>query len=554
MSALNYGPNVLKQFINNSFHDKEPWQIVSITMTSVLTCVWLWNFLNQDESLTSRTKKMAFRLCRKIPYISKKIDAELGKITDKFDKDAEERFKSLPFFTNLPSDGMKEEEIMNLIKDYLSIGKFHWKEGFVSGAVYFDPENMLNLLSKVYATTSYTNPLHPEVFPGICKMEAEVVRISANLFHGGPESCGCMTTGGTESILMACKAFRDYGKNVKGIKKPRMVIPRTAHPAFEKSAKYLGISIYYVSTDPITTCVSISEMEKAINRNTIMLVGSVPTYPYGVMDDIKSIASLGVKYDIPVHVDCCLGGFLLAFMPEAGFELPPFDFRVPGVTSISADTHKYAYCPKGSSIILYSHPKYRHEQYCITTDWPGGIYGSPTVAGSRPGGVIATCWATLMHLGKNEYIKATKRVIESTKYIEEELRKVNGIFIFGKPVTSVIAVGSNDFHVFCLVEKLNDKGWSVNPLQFPHGFHICVTHVHTQDGVAKRFVDDVKEAVTEILKDPKMDVQGKMAMYGMSQSIPDRSIVGDFTRFFLDTMYYTPKSVVTSTLNGIKNQ
>lgn len=552
MSTLYYGPTVLKQFINTQFQNKEPWQIVSITMTTVLTFVWLWDFLNQDESLMSRTKKFVFRVCRKIPYISNQIDKELGKVADKFDKDAEDRFKSLPFFTQLPLDGLKEEEIINLTKEYLDNAQYDWKEGFVSGAVYYNPQELLSLLGKVYATTSYTNPLHPEVFPGICKMEAEVVRISANLFHGSPESCGTMTTGGTESILMACKAFRDYGRNVKGIKKPRMVIPRTAHPAFEKAANYLGISIRYVSTDPITTGVSITEMEKAINWNTVMLVGSVPNYPYGTMDDIKSIASLGVKYDIPVHVDCCLGGFLLAFMPEAGYELPPFDFRVPGVTSISADTHKYAYCPKGSSVILYSHPKYRHEQYCITTDWPGGIYGSPTVGGSRAGGVIATCWATLMHLGKNEYIKNTKSVVKTAKYIEEELRKVNGIFIFGKPVTSVIAIGSNDFHVFRLIEKLNGNGWCVNPLQFPPGLHICVTHVHTQDGVAERFVDDVKEAVTEILKDPKMEVQGKMAMYGMSQGIPDRSIVGDFTRFFLDAMYYTPKSDATTTLNGIK--
>ena len=164
----------------------------------------------------------------------------------------------------------------------------------------------------------------------------------------------------------------------------------------------------------------IAAMERAINRNTVMLVGSAPNFPYGTMDDIEAIAALGRKYNIPVHVDACLGGFLIVFMKRAGYPVRPFDFSIPGVTSISADTHKYGFTPKGSSVILYSEKVYRHYQYTVTTEWPGGVYGSPTVNGSRAGGIIAATWATMMNFGLDGYVEATKRIIDTTRYIEQE--------------------------------------------------------------------------------------------------------------------------------------
>lgn len=199
------------------------------------------------------------------------------------------------------------------------------------------------------------------------------------------------------------------------------------------------------------------------------LVGSTPNYPYGTMDDIEEISKLGEKYNIPVHVDACLGGFLIAFMKYAGYHLPPFDFSLKGVTSISADTHKYGYAPKGSSVILYSDGKYLRHQFTVTTDWPGSVYGSPTVNGSRAGGIIAACWATLLYYGMNGYVENTKAVIDTSKYIEREVRKINGIYVFGTPVTSVVAMGSNDFDIFRLSDALCKKGWNLNNLQFPSG-------------------------------------------------------------------------------------
>ncbi|XP_076241348.1 sphingosine-1-phosphate lyase [Calliopsis andreniformis] len=535
------GTHCMKEFLNNHFQGKEPWQIVTITSTTVLATVWLWNFIFQDESLIERGKKQIFRLRNYIPAIRDRVNKELDEINATFQRDALERMKDVPFVVRLPNNGLEPNEVLEKVKQCVQLGEYDWKNGKVSGAVYRVDTALLQLMGDIYGIASYTNPLHPDVFPGICKLEAEVVRIACNLFHGDENSCGTMTTGGTESILLACKAYRDYARHVKGIKYPDMVIPVTAHSAFDKAAQYLKIKVRLVPVNPHSYTVSIKDMKRAITRNTIMLVGSTPNFPYGTMDNIEAISELGVKYNIPVHVDACLGGFLLCFMPDAGFHAAPFDFKLPGVTSISADTHKYGYAPKGSSIILYRSKQYRHHQYTISTDWPGGIYGSPTVNGSRAGGIIASCWATLMYFGHFEYVVATKKIIETTKYITQRLRKMDGIFIFGTPATSVIALGSNDFHIYRLSEALNAKGWNLNTLQFPCGIHICVTYVHTQPGVADQFLDDVRTELDKILETPETIAEGKLAIYGMSQSIPDRSIVSDFTRCFLDSMYYIPE-------------
>ncbi|KAK9498779.1 hypothetical protein O3M35_003340 [Rhynocoris fuscipes] len=551
MSVIQFNlPYAVSQGINERLSNVSPLKLISITASTVLAGVWIWDFIFQPESVYSRTKKYAFKLARKIPCVARKIDKEMQDITKGFEKDVTHRCKSVPFNLTLNTKGKNKEEIIKEVSENLNLGNFDWKNGFVSGTVYYYSEDLIDVLTKVYGLASYTNPLHPDVFPGVNKMEAEVVRIVLNLFHGGPDSCGIMTSGGTESILMACKAYRDYAREEKGITNPEMILPRTAHPAFEKGAHYFGIQIKYIPVDSSSTQAIIKKVRKAISSRTIMIVGSVPNYPYGTMDDMEALAALGLKYNIPVHADCCLGGFLTAFMPAAGYNLPPFDFSLPGITSISVDTHKYGFAPKGSSLILYSHSKYRHAQYCVTTDWPGGIYGSPAVSGSRAGGIIAACWATLMYFGMEGYVESTRKIIKVTKYIEEELRKVEGIFIFGQPVTSVIALGSNNFHIYRLSEQLNDRGWNLNPLQFPSGIHLCVTHIHTQDGVADHFLNDVKEVVKELLKTPDVKVEGKMAVYGMSHKIPDRTIVADFTRLYIDSMYYTPKDELKKITNG----
>ncbi|XP_066582338.1 sphingosine-1-phosphate lyase isoform X2 [Prorops nasuta] len=540
LNMVLYYSGGLKGVVNNFFQDKEPWQIVTITTTTVLTSVWLWNFIVQQESIFERGMKQIYKLARYIPSMRDKINQGLSNVSEGFKKDALKRLQNTPFIIELPKEGLSPDEVIQKVTVAVDLGDYDWKSGRVSGTVYKKDVNLVNLMSNVYAVASYTNPLHPDVFPGVCKMEAEVVRVACKLFHGDKESCGTMTTGGTESILLVCKAYRDYARDVKGIKYPELVMPVTAHSAFDKAAQFLNIKVRTVRVNPNSYTVCIKSLRKAISSNTIMLVGSTPNYPYGTMDNIEAIAEIGLKYNIPVHVDACLGGFLICFMPNAGFKVPPFDFSLPGVTSISADTHKYGYAPKGSSIIMYREKKYRHYQYTVTTDWPGGIYGSPTVNGSRAGGIIAACWATLMYFGYDGYLQATKKVIETSRYIEQELRKLDSLYIFGTPATSVIALGSKQFSIYRLLEGLNKKGWNLNPLQFPCAIHICVTHIHTEPGVANQFLNDFRAELDKILKNPNEECGGMMAIYGTSQSIPDRTIVGDLTKLFLDSLYDTP--------------
>nr|CAG4638413.1 EOG090X051L [Cyclestheria hislopi] len=368
-------------------------------------------------------------------------------------------------------------------------------------------------------------------------MEAEVVQMVIQMFNGGPNTCGTMTSGGTESILMACKAYRDYAREVRGIRHPEILCAVSAHAAFEKAAQLFRMGIVFVPVDPKTFKADVKAMKRAITRNTCMLVASAPGFPHGIIDPVEEIAALGKKYNIPVHVDACLGGFVIAFMEEAGYRLPPFDFRVDGVTSISADTHKYGYVPKGSSVVMYSDPIYRHHQFFVITDWPGGIYGSPTIAGSRPGSLIAVCWASMMYYGRQGYVEATKKIVETHKYIENELRKIDGIYILGNPDACVVAMNSKVFNIYRLSDAMTKKGWSLSPLQFPSSIHICVTYLHTKDGVAQKFIKDIQDTVREIMKDPQAKAGGTAAIYGLAQSIPDRSMVTDVIRTFLDTIY-----------------
>lgn len=283
--------------------------------------------------------------------------------------------------------------------------------------------------------------------------------------------------------------------------------------------------------------VNLKAMARAISSNTVVLVASAPQFPHGIIDPIEPIARLALKHGVGVHVDCCLGGFILPFMESAGYRLDPFDFRVKGVTSISADTHKYGYTPKGTSVLMYSSKQLRHNQYFVDPNWEGGIYATATIGGSRPGCLIATTWATLLYMGMDGYVDATRRIVDTTRYILKELGGVPGIHIMGKPQAMVFAIGSADFNVFRLAPPMRQRGWSLNVLQYPASIHLCVTMVHTQPGVADRFVHDVKECVKELMRDPKAKATGDAAMYGMAASVPDRSVISELANEYLDLMY-----------------
>ncbi|XP_051504453.1 sphingosine-1-phosphate lyase 1-like isoform X2 [Myxocyprinus asiaticus] len=527
-----------RRYVNSQCAGLEPWQIIGTTLLSTLGAVWLKGFLFQQQSLTSRVKKQFFKLIRKIPFVGATIQSQLNKALDDMSLSLCTLKEGMSYTKQLPAQGLNHKQLLDKIREYETLSEVDWAKGKVSGAVYWGDEKLTDLLVKVYGDFAWTNPLHPDLFPGVRKMEAEVVRMTCALFNGGPNSCGTVTSGGTESILMACKAYRDMAHE-RGIKHPEIIAPVSVHAAFDKAAHYFGMKLIHIALDKKTMKVDVKAMRRAISKNTAMLVCSAPQFPHGIMDPVGEVAKLAVKYNIPFHVDACLGGFLIVFMQKAGYKLDPFDFRVKGVTSISADTHKYGYAPKGSSVVLYCDRKYRHYQYFVAPDWQGGIYASPSMAGSRPGGIIAACWATMMHMGENGYVEATKKIIETAHKIKTGIRKVEGVFVFGDPEVSVVALGSNVFDIFRLSNALTSKGWNLNTLQFPSSIHICVTMLHTQPGVAEQFINDVKKEVAIIMKNPNEKTTGMGAIYGMAQSIPDRSMVTEVSQGFLDCLYST---------------
>ncbi|CAG6017833.1 unnamed protein product [Menidia menidia] len=547
-----------RRHVNSRCSGLEPWQIIGATVLTTLGAVWVKGLLFQQESnpltrLTSRIKKKCFRLIRKIPFVGRTIQGQLNKALDDMSLSLCTLKEGMSYTKELPPKGLAQSQVMEKIKEYetlMLMFQFSWEKGCVSGAVYWGDESLTKLLVKVYGDFAWSNPLHPDIFPGVRKMEAEVVRMSCALFNGGPNSCGTVTSGGTESILMACKAYRDMAYE-RGVKYPEILAPVSVHAAFDKAAHYFGMKLVHIPLDKKTMKVDVKAMKRAINKNTAMLVCSAPQFPHGIMDPVEEVGKLALRYNLPLHVDACLGGFLIVFMAKAGYTLAPFDFRVKGVTSISADTHKYGYAPKGSSVILYSDKKYRQYQYFVAPDWQGGIYASPSVAGSRPGGIIAACWATMMHMGVNGYVDATRKIISTSRKIKTELQKIKGMFVFGDPEVSVVAIGSDVFDIFRLSNALTTKGWNLNTLQYPSSIHICCTLLHTQKGVAERFISDIKEQVAIIMKNPKEKTTGMGAIYGMAQSIPDRSMVTEISRGFLDCLYSTevPKSN-TSHMNG----
>eukprot|EP00095_Tigriopus_kingsejongensis_P001686 maker-scaffold1658_size31987-snap-gene-0.8 protein:Tk01686 transcript:maker-scaffold1658_size31987-snap-gene-0.8-mRNA-1 annotation:"sphingosine-1-phosphate lyase 1 isoform x1" len=531
--------DLVKLAINGQCSNLEPWEIVARTTALSLAAAFLYAQYQHKTPFSRRVKKWFFRQVRKVPMVRSKVESELAKLKENFEDELLSPSKDLADHSRLPNVGMKGDELLALTRTYMAVGDFDWTKGTQSGTVYNGDDKLTALMTEVYGMAAWSNPLHPDSFPGLRQMEAEIVRITCRLFSGGPDSCGTVTSGGTESIVLACKAYRDYARNVKGIEHPVIVAPITAHAAFDKAADLLDITICHVPVDPVTQRVSVKAMRRAISSRTCMLVGSAPQFSHGSIDDIAAIGQLGLEYDIPVHVDACLGGFLIVFMRQAGFDVRPFDFNVPGVCSISADTHKYGYAPKGSSVILYSKPIFRHHQWFTCPDWPGGVYATATIGGSRAGGIIAACWASLMYHGMDGYVDCTRKIINTTRYIAAQLCKVKGVKLIGEPDVSVVALGSDDFNIYALSDAMKTRGWNLNALQFPSSIHLCCTMLHTQEGVADRFVKDVTELTAMILANPEEHKGGSAAIYGMAQSLPDRNLVNEITWIYLDSLYVT---------------
>jgi sphinganine-1-phosphate aldolase len=395
----------------------------------------------------------------------------------------------------LPRTGLPAADLLAGMRD-LRDHDVKWHEGKSWALVYHAGDALTDLLKEAYTLFFSENALNPMAFPSLKKLEAEVVSMTAGLLGGQSETVGNMTSGGTESILMAVKTARDWARaNKPAITAPEMVLPETAHPAFDKAAHYFCVKPVHT---PIRSDfrADVAAAKAAMSPNTILMVGSAPSYPQGVVDPVVDLARIALEHDIPFHVDACVGGFMLPFIRKLGYPVPDFDFRVPGVTSISVDLHKYAYAAKGASVILYRNQDLRRYQFFVYTDWSGGIYPSPTMAGTRPGGAIAAAWAVMNHLGEEGYLAIADTVMRATSKLREGIAAIDGVKVLGDPTMSVLAIGSDDLNVYEVGDELTLRGWHFDRQQFPPSLHLTVTHAQAQ--VADRFLEDLAQAVGQV--------------------------------------------------------
>ena len=330
------------------------------------------------------------------------------------------------------------------------------------------------------------------------------------------------------------KTYRDWARDQKGITAPEMVAPTTAHAAFDKACQYFGIKMNRIPVGADFRA-DLHATQAAINPNTIVLIGSAPPFPHGLVDPIEELSELARQHDIGFHTDACLGGFLLPWAEKLGYPVPPFDFRLPGVTSISADTHKYGYAAKGTSVVLYRGRELRRYQYYVTTDWPGGLYFSPTLAGSRPGGLIAACWAAMVSMGEQGYLEAARGILAAADLIKQGIRSIPELRLLGDPLFT-LAFTSDVLDIYAVADVMEKKGWSLNGLQMPPALHIAVTRRHAQPGTAERFVEDLREAVGTVKAHPEM--QGFFTpVYGMTANLYLQGAVQEFLKGVLDMVF-----------------
>lgn len=453
-------------------------------------------------------------------------------------------------YLSLPKEGWQEDAVRGELEKLATMDHTRWEDGYVSGAVYHGEDELLKLQTEAYGKFTVANPIHPDVFPGVRKMEAEVVAMVLSLFNAPPGAAGVSTSGGTESILMACLSARQKAYCERGVTEPEMILPDTAHTAFRKACEYFKIKMHLVACPAPAYQVDVRRVARLINSNTILLVGSAPNFPHGIIDDIAALSKLALKKRLPLHVDCCLGSFLVPFLDKAGFETESFDFRLKGVTSISCDTHKYGFAPKGNSTVLYRTAELRTYQYFVSPDWSGGVYASPGVAGSRPGALIAGCWASMMSVGEAGYLDACVQIVGSAKKLAERITTSPALSaeleILGRPLVSVIAFQARNLNIYDIADAMTDKGWHLNALQNPPAMHIAVTLPITK--VWERLAADL-EAVVEAEKEKERVrlVEGKgakgkavgdsAALYGVAGSLPNKSVVVDLATGFLDLLY-----------------
>lgn len=434
----------------------------------------------------------------------------------------------------LPKKGTPKSELFAKMDEARGTDT-NWKAARLFGFVYRTDDDVHEVGKEAYAKFITENGLSPFAFPSLLKFETDVVSMTAKMLHGGEDAVGNLTSGGSESLLMAVKAAREWSRATKPeIKEPEMVVVNTVHPGWDKAAHYLGLKIVHV---PVAADFrsDVAAMRAACTANTVMLVCSAPTYPHGVVDRIDELGKLAQEKNLWLHVDACLGGFVLPFAEKLGYDIPLWDFRVPGVTSISADVHKYGYAPKGASTILYRNDTYRLYQYFAYAEWAGGVYGTPTMLGARPGGAYAGAWAVMNYLGEEGYLRLVRKMMDATKKFQAAVKAIPELKIIGDPHASIFAIGSDVINIYALGDAMKKRNWHMEGQQFPPALHVTMSPGHAD--VIDEVIKDLNEAMVEARGAGEAALSESAAMYGMMSSLPDRSMAKELALQYLNGIY-----------------
>ena len=435
---------------------------------------------------------------------------------------------------NIPEQGRDAADVLAEL-DARHTGDTDWRGGRVFSLVYHASEAHEHLLHEAHAKYASANLLNPMAFKSLKRMETEIVEMVGRLFHCAG-AVGAVTSGGTESILCAVAAYRDRArKKWPWIRRPQLVVPTTIHPAFDKAAHYFGVELVKVPVGADFRA-DVPAMARAIGRRTIGLVASAPQYPHGVVDPIGELGELAQRKRLPLHVDACVGGFVLPWLERLGRNIPFWDFRVPGVTSISADLHKYGYAANGASLLLWRSMDDMRHQIFVATDFPGGIYASPTLLGTRPGGPVAAAWAALQTLGASGYLELARAAIDAADALRAGIARIPGLTVIHGDATIVAYQGEN---LYAVADRLEARGWSCDRQHRPASIHLTVTANHAP--IVDRYLADLREAVAEVRANPALAKTGSAPMYGMAAKLPVRFLVASQVRKVIAGLYGGPQ-------------
>jgi sphinganine-1-phosphate aldolase len=382
----------------------------------------------------------------------------------------------------MPAVGLSAEEIAEQLESHRA-ADLKWRSGKVFAYIFDPGEQAEAVIKRAYMAYLTENGLDPTAFPSLLKFENEVVAMAAAHLHGDAEVVGNFTSGGTESIILAVKSARDHARARRpelahSGQRPKIILPTTAHAAFHKAAHYLDVEVTLVEVDPVSFRADVEAMRAAIDEHTIMLVGSAVSYAHCVVDPIPQLAELALERDLWLHVDGCMGGFLLPYFRQLGREFPSFDFSVPGVSSMSMDLHKYAFAAKGASVVLYRNKQLRKHQIFTCSRWTGYTISNATMQSSKSGGPVAAAWAVLTYFGESGYLDIARHVLAATDKVMRFVDAHPDLRLLGRSDMSHVAISSDTIPIFRLAEAVNARGWYVQvQLRYGHSpanIHLCI--------------------------------------------------------------------------------